>query len=207
MSVILDIHTHHAALEPEAVISTSPWVLPTEGSQCFSIGIHPWDTADMPDQQKWHALEEAALRNDVRLIGECGIDTLRGGPMFQQLIIFRRHIELSERVGKPLIIHDVKAHDIIIGVKNEMKPKMPWIIHGFRGKPTVAAMLLRAGCYLSYGEHFNPDSLRATPLDRLLAETDDSHLDIHAIISSLEQAAGVPLLSHITDTTSHLLEI
>ena len=53
--------------------------------------------------------------------------------------------------------------------------------HGFRGNARVARQLLDAGFYLSYGQYFNPEAVRITPIDRLLVETDESPLPIEEI--------------------------
>ncbi len=46
--------------------------------------------------------------------------------------------------------------------------------------------------YISFGERFNADALRAVPLDRLLAETDESTMPIGQIISQLATALQMP---------------
>ncbi len=163
----------------------------------FSVGIHPWDVSPVPDadeERAWERLEALALLPNVAAIGECGIDLMRGNaPLFRQMQVMKRHVELSERAGKPLLIHDVKAHDILVGMRRDMKPSQPWAIHGFRLKAGVAEMMLRAGFMLSLGPDFNPDSLRTIPRDRLLAETDDSPVEIGTVIARLSAAAGEDL--------------
>jgi TatD DNase family protein len=121
------------------------------------------------------------------------------------MLVFRQAVEVSEELSKPLIIHCVKAHDIIAQLRREMKPRMDWIIHGFRGKPTVAQILLQSGCSLSYGEQFNPESLAVTPLDRLYAETDTSTLSIDAIVQALSASRGVDLTQTVIDNVARLL--
>ena len=78
-------------------------------------------------------------------------------------------------------------------MKKDINPKMPWIIHGFRNKPTIAEIYLKAGCLLSFGEKFSPEALDITPTDRLLAETDESEFSIDTIIMRLEESAQKPL--------------
>ena len=63
---------------------------------------------------------------------------------------------------------------------------MPWIIHGFRGKPQLAQQLLNNGFYISLGEHFNPQTVTIIPTNRLLFETDESTLDINTIIENIK---------------------
>ncbi len=185
---ILDIHTHKPAPRPEAVVAVSPEsFLPLEG-QAYSVGIHPWDTVSEISPDLWLRLENACGDSQVLAVGECGIDLLKGGPLFRQMQVFRRQAELAESLCKPLVIHCVRAHDIVIGIKKELKPRQNWVIHGFRGKPTVARMLLDAGMWLSFGPRFNPDSLEVTPLDRILAETDDSDLSIDDVIGLMSES-------------------
>lgn len=87
--------------------------------------------------------------------------------------LLRYHYELSETLGKPLILHIVKSFPEIIALKKQWKPAQPWIIHGFRGKPQLARELLAHGFHLSYGKKYNPASLALTPASRLLRETDE----------------------------------
>lgn len=206
----LDIHTHHAAPQPEAVVAlmvqSGEKLTPLIANQKYSIGIHPWHTMEEISEQQWRALEEIASLPEIVAIGETGIDlTPRGGPLFRQLLVFKRHIEISEQLGKPLIVHDVKAHDIIVGTRRDMKPARPWAIHGFRGKKGVADMLVRAGCYLSFGPNFNPESLRSVPQERILAETDDSDVAIEEVVNNLSQAYGKELTDIIAENTRRFL--
>lgn len=186
---LLDIHTHRMPPYAEGVISLRAGAEPCRRlveqwpDQAFSVGLHPWDIEKVDVEE---ALDEVALLADkpnVIAIGEAGVDTLKGGPLFRQLNAFRRQIDISEQVRKPLVIHDVKAHDIIVGLRRDLRPQQRWIIHGFAGKPGVAEMLLRSGCDLSFGRHFNPESLRLTPPNRRFSETDSATIDIHDILS------------------------
>lgn len=205
--MIIDCHTHHPAPDHEAVISTSPIGFQHVSGQAWSVGLHPWDldlfcdTSLRIKEEIWTELVAAAANPEIVAIGECGIDLARGGLLATQMLAFRKQALLAERLRKPLIIHSVKAHDIIIGLKRDIRPEMPWIIHGFRNKPSIAEIYLKAGCLLSFGEKFNPDALLITPPDRLLAETDESPLPIGTIISRLETTAGRPLRAQIIENS------
>lgn len=203
---ILDIHTHHPVPQPQGVVALCAHpergIPPLAESQRYSVGIHPWDTIAEPDEAMWQNIEKTASRPEVVAIGESGVDlTPRGGPLFRQLQIFKRHIDLSERLRKPMVIHDVKGHDVIIGCRRDLKPKQNWVIHGFRRKASVAEMLLRAGCWLSFGAEFNPDALRATPENRILAETDESPMTIEEVIIRLSAAYGKDLTPVIAENS------
>lgn len=197
MQTILDIHTHHPAPQPEAVVSVSPDMFnPIEG-QLYSVGIHPWLTCGEIPDELWEKLEEAARHPQVVAIGECGIDLVKGGPLYKQMLVMKRQIELSEELGKPLVIHCVHAHDIVIGLKKDLKPTQNWLVHGFRGKPTIARMLTDAGIWLSFGATFNDKSVGMVPSGMLLAETDESEVSIEDVITKLSVLSGRDVKSEI----------
>lgn len=157
----------------------------------YSVGFHPWN---LPlagiSAERLEMLRCAAGRPDVVAIGECGIDTIHPSapPLAVQMIALRKQIEISEEFGLPLILHCVRAHDVIASMRAEITPGSPWIVHGFRGKPSILSILLRAGIAVSFGERFNPDSLRQTPAEMIFAETDESPLPITDILRLLHEA-------------------
>lgn len=201
--MILDCHTHRPAPAPEAIISVSPIGFRPAGGQKWSVGLHPWHLDlfcgdDMRVKEEiWNELVAAAASPEVAAIGECGIDMAKGGLLATQMLAFRKQALLAERLKKPLIIHSVKAHDIITGLKKDIRPEQKWIIHGFRNKPSIAEIYLDNGCSLSFGEKFNPESLRMTPADRIYAETDESDMTIEEIIARLEEARQEDLKAQI----------
>lgn len=187
--MLLDLHSHRDAPYPAGIISTDIRKLPSvAGEQLYSVGFHPWNLSSSGlSENEITQLEIAAARPDVVGIGECGLDMLRPGlpPLALQMLALRIHVRISEEIGKPLILHCVKAHDILIGLRKEYQPSQPWIIHGFRGKPAILRMLVNAGIGISYGERYNPESVIATPVEKLYAETDGSLLPITEIIGNL----------------------
>lgn len=165
-----DIHTHRLDAGDDSIINL-PQGAPLPDSGYFSVGIHPWDstTATEADMEE---IERLAGHPRVVAIGETGIDTLRGAPVERQRELFERHIELSERVGKPLILHVVRAFPEIIRLRRMHKPRQRWIVHGFRGKPELARELLRHGFDISIGREYNAAAAAIIPPDRLFHETD-----------------------------------
>ena len=203
--MILDIHTHHDAPQPEGVICCSPENFsPIEG-QFYSVGIHPWTVAEGVTDEMWQKLETALSHPQVVALGECGIDIPKGGMLFRQMQVFKRQIDLSERLCKPLIIHSVKAQDIIIGIKKDLQPKQPWLVHGFRGKPTIAKMYTDVGIFLSFGERFNESSLASLPEEFIFAETDESQLTIEEIIARMSAVKNKDLTETIAANTNRFL--
>lgn len=177
-----DIHAHLAPGATDAPQGTIVSLTPAEARHIlscanlegrFSVGIHPWLTqGKTADTFNWHELRQQLGHPAVVAVGECGLDTLRGAPLNEQIEIFRRQIELSESLQLPMILHIVKAIDPMLALRKQLKPLQPWIIHGFRGNPCQAAQLVKAGLYLSLGRQFNPLTETAIPADRLFRETD-----------------------------------
>lgn len=203
--VFIDIHTHNTTAADHAIYNSGTSYL---AGRHISMGIHPWYIGD-----KWEE-ELATIANfakaaNVVAIGECGMDYLKSAASRAlQEKIFKAHIELSEKLGKPLIIHCVKAHERLIALCKERHAVQPWIIHGFRGKPEQAQQLTRAGFYISLGEHFNIESARAIPGERLFIESDESCLPISSIYSSIAAARGKDIdeLAAQISSNAHIFE-
>lgn len=144
-----------------------------------SAGIHPWLTVcGMNFVQELELVRQVAASGRIVAIGECGLDRLRGASPSRQQEIFVSQLELAEELCLPVIIHCVRCWSELLHVRKSF-PQQRWMIHGCNARPAVAAALLDAGCYLSFGAAIlHSDSLfktlAATPGDRLMLETDDS---------------------------------
>lgn len=183
---ITDLHTHR--LSHEAIVAAEPAETLIDG-YAYSVGIHPWHTDTQTD---FRLLLERCSDPRVAAIGECGLDSLTETPMPVQEEIFLHHIEISEELHKPMIIHCVRAHERLLAIHRAVCPTQPWIIHGFRQKPTIASRLMDAGLYLSLGPRFNPETARLIPDDRLLIETDDDPAATIGIVAeAVAEARGM----------------
>lgn len=212
---LLDCHTHNPERWRDAIVSCRPGEFARMSADypgaVFSVGVHPWDTASCDAaaiERSLQLLQTIATDPRVVAIGEAGLDDLRGASVDVQETVLRRQSELSETVGKPLVIHCVRRYDRMLHLQREMRPQQPWIWHGFRGKPELARQILAASLrnYISLGERFNP--LAATiPSDRLLAETDESPLPITQIITSIASSRhdATPALTHHLAANLHAL--
>ena len=176
-----DLHTHHFPERDE------------DSSHIFySIGIHPWHIPKDNIEKELSLIEKCALLPGVKAIGECGLDKLCETDFELQKKVFSFHISISEKTGKPLIIHCVKSFDEIIFFKKKSQPAQAWIIHGFRGKPQQAKQLIRQGFYLSFGSNYNEQSIQNIPIERIFFETDDSGCDIRTIYGNAAKVLNIP---------------
>lgn len=189
-----NIHTHTLAHPESEILAQSPCLFSTDVQPIHtSVGIHPWQLTEENAEAQWKALQEQISYPTVVAIGEGGLDKLKSPSLELQTDLLRKQITLSEEKSLPLILHCVKAFNELIQLKKEIKPLQPWIIHGFRGKETLAMDCIRHGFYLSFGEHFQEGAIKAIPLEKLFIETDESETPIETIYSSIAKVRGISL--------------
>jgi TatD DNase family protein len=156
----------------------------------FTYGIHPWFLNERNHKHLLTSVEKSAGLPDVIAIGEAGFDRLRGPAMKLQQLAFEEQTSISEELKKPVIIHCVRAWDELLSAQKKLRPKMPWLVHGFRGNVVLANQLLSKGMYLSFWFDFalRPESaelLRHLPLDRIFLETDGADVNIRTIYNKV----------------------
>lgn len=203
---LLDIHTHQIPQDAsKAIWSCNFGDTPVSVAvKFYSVGIHPWYLTEENLEEQWAWLL-STVRSDNRVVavGEAGLDRAIDVSFDLQVEAFSRVAGLADSVKKPLIIHAVRTANEIIALKRKLNPGNPWIIHGFRGKKELALQYLREGIYLSFGEKFNEDALKAVPIDRLFFETDESKADIRLLYERASQLLNMPvdaLVSRVQQT-------
>ena len=192
----LDVHTHRLATDPQVVSIVSTFMQSIEEelqpTPYRSFGIHPCRIAEDGEAQ-WKRLQLMAKQPACVAIGEAGLDRLAPCPMQRQRSLFERQAGLAEELGKPLIIHCVRAWEELIACRKAIRPKQPWVIHGFRGKATLADQLLRQGFYLSLGYYFQPETARVAWPGRLFLETDEANVSIQVVYARVAEALSIDL--------------
>lgn len=191
----VDIHTHNRNVgQSYSIFSYSMKDMPLpENIFRYSIGIHPWFLSARNSEEQYQWLVTEANQPGVVAIGECGMDKVKGAPMDIQIQMFLRCVQLSEKLSLPMIIHAVKCMNELICLKKQIKPKCPWIIHGFRGRKEVAMEYLKHGFYLSFGEHYQEKALCSVPLDKFFLETDESVFSIEMIYQKVSETYGITI--------------
>lgn len=162
--------------------------------QMLSVGLHPWYIAHNY-LQALDTVATYAIHPSVYAIGECGIDKLTETPLPLQEEIFIKQALIAEKAQKPLIIHSVKTYNEIIHLKKELKPHAPWILHGFRGKTSIAQELIHHQFCLSFGNtliHI-PNVVRYIPLEKIFFETDDATVNIEEVYQNFSKLRGITI--------------
>lgn len=198
MKIPADIHTHRLPHTlGEAIVNCYPATFAPVAGGWYSVGIHPWHIPDAAVtsavRYEMEALVPLAEHPQVLAVGEAGLDKLAGTPAAVQAEVFEFQARLSMQLGKPLIVHLVKAVDELLRLKRQMRPDNPWIIHGFRGKAALAEEYLRHGFYLSFGEKYREEALRAVPSCRLFLETDESGVPVTELYRRAAEIRGASL--------------
>ena len=192
----LDVHTHRLATDPQVVSIVSTFIQSIkeelQPTPYRSFGIHPCRIEEDGEAQ-WKRLQLMAKQPACVAIGEAGLDRLALCPMQRQRSLFERQAGLAEELGKPLIIHCVRAWEELIACRKAIRPKQPWVIHGFRGKATLADQLLRQGFYLSLGYYFQPETARVAWPGRLFLETDEANVSIQVVYARVAEALSIDL--------------
>jgi TatD DNase family protein len=199
--MFLNLHTHSPTLSPGVLeIENLRYGQPDAPTSAYrSVGLHPWflEKKTLASAHQW-LHEQAALPTTVA-IGEAGLDKATATDWETQLGAFQYCYETSEAFGKPLVIHCVRAYGEILGLKKRWQPAQPWVFHGFDKNLQVAASVLQAGCWLSFGAAlFRPNShaaqaLQSTPAERFFLETDVSDLSIGAVYERAAALHGISL--------------
>ncbi len=178
----------------------------------YSIGIHPWHIYDAAFQ--FEALSKYVSDSNVFAIGECGLDKICNTDFQLQKKIFTQQVKLANEVGKPLIIHCVKAFSELLLILRKQQNKTPVIFHGFNKNMRLANELIQAGYYLSFGKAVfsksMEDVIRSMPVNQLFFENDDTDISISEIYEKAAALLGIPLneLSlQIAENTKKLLGI
>lgn len=148
-----------------------------------AVGIHPEDCADFSDDDI-NALRDFCAAPEVVAVGEIGLDYYwkDNPPKELQKLAFRKQIELALELDLPVIIHDRDAHGDCLEIIREY-PNLTGVFHCFSGSAEMASELLRRGWYLGFDGPITYRNAKratevaaATPLDRMVIETDSPYL-------------------------------
>ncbi|WP_134091743.1 TatD family hydrolase [Olivibacter sp. XZL3] len=198
MQRFINIHTHSSQQDNtlRVVNIAEDYRQCTKFDPC-SIGIHPWFLSPDEIGQQLDDLIRYAVNKEVFAIGECGLDKLCKTAWFLQENVFLKQIAIANQVGKPLIVHCVKAYGEVVQCLQKMANNVPVIFHGFNKKTSVAQSLIEKGYYLSFGHAIiaeqNLESLKLCPPSQLFLETDDTERKIEAVYEKVSYVLGIPM--------------
>lgn len=179
-------------------VSSSKWAvdLAQKYDNLYAIiGVHPHHSDKVEDNYLTE-LEKLTKHPKVVAIGEIGLDyySYKSNGIVDPEIqkhVFVSQLQLAAKTGLPIQIHNRHAGDDIMGILKTNKhllQDIPGMFHCFAGSQTILDEALRMGFYIGFdgnityeglapGEHTSlSDLAKATPLDRLVIETDSPYL-------------------------------
>jgi TatD DNase family protein len=150
-----------------------------------SVGAHPHYAKDHLDLTA-ERLIELGRHPKVVGVGETGLDQhYKFSPFEDQVQVFRAHAAAARALDKTLIIHTREADDAMAGLLEAEAGKGPLriLMHCYTSGAELARRALAIGAYFSFSGIMtfkNADDVRAialaTPLDRVIVETDCPYL-------------------------------
>jgi TatD DNase family protein len=165
-----------------------------------AVGIHPNEAAEATEAD-WSAILDLASQPEVVAIGETGLDRYWDKtPFEQQQEWFDRHLELSHRLDRPVVIHCRDCTRELIEQLQALGRAVLGVQHSFTGTWDDARAFLDLGLHLSFAgmlTYTNKalDTLRdvaaRAPLDRILVETDSPYLSPHPFRGKTNEPARV----------------
>jgi TatD DNase family protein len=147
-----------------------------------TVGLHPHEASRLDDE--WDALVDLVDAPEVVAVGECGFDLYyEHSPRAAQEAAFRAQIRLAHERDLTLVIHSRDAWDDTFRVLGDERPPRRTVFHCFTGGPHEAHVALGLGAALSFSGIVSfpsagdlRDAAAATPVERLLVETDAPYL-------------------------------
>jgi TatD DNase family protein len=173
-----------------------------------TYGIHPHETKNYINLTSDQIIKKANLNNKIIGIGETGLDFYYDhSDRLVQKKLFVKHIEASQVLNLPLIVHTRSAEEETYEIlRSEKKNKdLKILIHCFTGTKSFAHKLIDIGCFISASGVVTfkkskelAETFLSLPNDRILVETDSPYL-------SPEPLRGKPNEpSHIVHTVNFL---
>ena len=152
-----------------------------------ACGVHPHEASGFGDAAH---LRELLLHEKCVAVGEIGLDYHYDfSPREIQRGCFARQLELAQKFGLPVIVHDREAHEDTLKLLQEYKPR--GVVHCFSGSPEFAREILAlaheyAHVYAACGVHPHaasgfdgPDELRVLLRDEKCVAVGEIGLDYH----------------------------
>jgi len=148
------------------------------------LGVHPHNASEATDEILDYIEIEAQKNKKVIAIGETGLDYYYDfNPPEIQKKSFRRHIEISKKIGLPLIVHNRESDDDLINILEEYQDgTLEAVLHCFSSDKKMLEKALSLGFHISYTGNitFKKSSLAeivdSTPMDRIMIETDSPYM-------------------------------
>ncbi len=156
-----------------------------------SLGLHPIDALGLSEGETGIVKPEGKVdldkefkfmeenKDKIIAIGEIGLDYYWDKEHHQeQQEVFRKVLRLAIKLNKPVVIHTWAGEEDCLNIlEEEIKGKIPVLLHCFGGRKSLVTRAIELGYYFSVPPstvrtgNFNT-KIKKIPLKQLLTETD-----------------------------------
>lgn len=166
-----------------------------------AIGVHPGDTRFLDDMASALSETEALIieaGEKCVCLGEIGLDYhYPETDKENQLRYFHAQMQMAERLGLPVAIHDREAHEDVMQVIRAY-PGVKGVMHSFSGSAEMARELVSLGYMVSFSGTLTFTNARrpkeaaaAIPPESVMIETDAPYLAPHPLRGSLNHSGNL----------------
>ncbi|MGI6367283.1 MAG: TatD family hydrolase [Anaerolineae bacterium] len=175
-----------------------------------AAGIHPHDalaasaggvSAADPSHPAWAAIRQWAERGEIVALGEIGLDyyyDLTPAPL--QRDVLKLQLQLAAELDLPVVLHNRESDEDMLQILRSSPAGLRGVLHCYLGGPALRDWALEHGLYRGVAGPVTfrkmdalLDSVAATPLDRILIETDAPYLTPHPLRGKRNEPAYVRL--------------
>jgi TatD DNase family protein len=149
-----------------------------------TMGYHPSQSATVDLAQVEALLPQAMANSGVVALGEIGLDWYRDyAPRQKQIELFLLQLEIADRLGYPVIIHNREATADLLKLLESRPPSKRSIMHCFSGSWDEAKAFIELNFVVSFAGNITYKKLghlrevaEKLPSDAYLLETDSPFL-------------------------------
>lgn len=171
------------------------------------VGLHPVDS-QIDSNLSWIPQLIQENREFVVAVGECGLDyhwkKEKAEHALQKKHLIEQ-IQIANQFALPIVIHCRDAYEDILPILKENPIHHHGVMHCYGGPASLVQSFVDLGFYISFGGPITfknakeaRDSLKATPLDRLLIETDAPYLSPHPYRGKKNDPSFLPIIFNQT---------
>ncbi|MFW5744497.1 MAG: TatD family hydrolase [bacterium] len=144
-----------------------------------AVGVSPSEVTN-PGRDWRDKIEEGAQLDRVVAIGEIGLDYYRKfGDKDSQIELFIAQLEIADRLGKPVVIHNRDAGGDVLEILRQKIPRRGGVLHCYSEDWAYAQQALELELYISFAGNVTyrnarnlHETARNMPIERMLIESE-----------------------------------
>lgn len=153
--------------------------LKTASHVYHAVGVSPSEVTN-PGRDWQDKIEEGVQLDRVVAIGEIGLDYYRKfGDKDSQIELFIAQLEIADRLGKPVVIHNRDAGGDVLEILRQKIPRRGGVLHCYSEDWAYAEQALELDLYISFAGNVTyrnarnlHETARNMPLERMLIESE-----------------------------------